>query len=119
MNNNKEILKYCPNFHKIVNADFTEGDVISNKLVDIYEDFIFKTDISNQENINLVKNIDHVLNSYIEDYSFRSTVQRELYNVKVKKNGNDILTSIVEAIIRIFNKYIYETTRKIYIARWI
>ncbi|MBE6161866.1 MAG: hypothetical protein E7158_06590 [Firmicutes bacterium] len=119
MNNNKLVLKYCPNFYKIVNMDFQEGDNISNKLVDIYEDFIFKADLSNEDNINLIKEIDHVLNSYIEDNSFRNKVQRDLLTVKVKRNGKDILTSIVEAIVGMFNKYIEETTRKIYIARWI
>ena len=119
MDNGKEILKYCPNFHNIINARFTEGDNISNKLVDIYEDFIFKTNVNDFEKIKLVQDIDHVLNSYIENYDFRNRVKKELYTVKVKKTGKDVLTSIVEAIIKIFNNYIYETTRKIYIARWI
>jgi hypothetical protein len=39
--------------------------------------------------------------------------------IKVKRTSKDILTSIVEAIINLFDKYIEETTRKIYIARWI
>lgn len=119
MNNNKLVLKYCPNFYKIINMDFQEGDSISNKLVDIYEDFIFKTDINNIENVNLIKEIDHVLNKYIEDNSFRNKVQKELFTIKVKRNGKDILTSIVEAIVGMFDKYVEETTRKIYIARWI
>lgn len=119
MKDNKLVLKYCPNFYKIVNMDFQEGDNISTKLVDIYEDFIFKTDITNVENVNLVKKIDSVLNSYIEDYTFRDKMKKELFSVKVKKTGKDILTAIVEAITHIFDKYIEETTRKIYIARWI
>ena len=119
MKNNKLVLKYCPNFYKIVNMDFQEGDNVSTKLVDIYEDFIFKADINNAENINLIKEIDKVLNSYIDDYSFRNKVQRELFTIKVKRTGKDILTSIVEAIVHLFDRYVEETTRKIYIARWI
>lgn len=119
MKNNKLVLKYCPNFYKIINMDFQEGDNISTKLVDIYEDFIFNTDLSNSENVKLVKDIDHVLNTYIEDYSFRNAVKNKLFTIKVKKTGKDILTLIVEAIINLFDKYIEETTRKIYIARWI
>ena len=119
MKNNKLVLKYCPNFYKIVNMDFQEGDNISTKLVDIYEDFIFKADITNIEDINLVKEIDHVINSYIEDYAFRNEVQNKLFTIKVKRTGKDILYSIVEAIIHMFDCYIEETTRKIYIARWI
>ena len=119
MKDNKLVLKYCPNFYKIVNMDFQEGDNVSTKLIDLYEDFIFKADLSNVENINLVQEFDHVLNSYIEDYSFRNKMKRELFTVKVKRTSKDILTSIVEAIIHIFDNYIEETTRKIYIARWI
>lgn len=113
------VLKYCPNFYRIVNMDFQEGDNISTKLVDIYEDFVFKADVNNIEDINLIKNIDHVVGSYIDDYSFRNEMQNKLFTVKVKRTGKDILWSIVEAIIHIFDKYIEETTRKIYIARWI
>lgn len=119
MKNNKLVLKYCPNFHKIVNMNFQEGDNISNKLVSIYEDFIFKADVTNIEDINLIKDIDYVLNSYIDDYSFRSEVQKKIFTIKIKKNGKDILWSIVEAIVNLFHVYLEETTRKIYIARWI
>ena len=77
MKDNKLVLKYCPNFYKIVNMDFQEGDNVSTKLIDIYEDFIFKADLTNIENVNLVKNFDHVLNSYIEDYSFRKKMKKE------------------------------------------
>ena len=118
MKNNKLVLKYCPNFYKIVNTNFQDGDNISSKLVDIYEDFIFKADVNNNEDIKLVKDIDHVINSYIEDYSFRNEVQKKLFTIKVKK-GKDILRTIVEAIISLFHVYLEETTRKIYIARWI
>ena len=119
MKNNKLVLKYCPNFYKIINMDFKEGDNISTKLVDIYEDFVFKADITNIEDINLLKEIDQVLNSYIEDYTFRNQVQNKLFSIKVKRNGKDILRSIVEAIIHMFDCYLEETTRKIYIERWI
>ena len=119
MKDNKLVLKYCPNFYKIVNMDFQEGDNVSTKLIDLYEDFVFKADLSNVENVNLVQEFDHVLNSYIEDYTFRTKMKKELFTVKIKKTGKDILTSIVEAIIHIFDNYIEETTRKIYIARWI
>lgn len=119
MENNKLVLKYCPNFYKIVNMDFQEGDTVSTKLVDIYEDFIFKADINDTEDLHLVKEIDHVIGSYVEDYAFRSEVQSKLFTVKVRKSTKDILWSIVEAIIHIFDNYIEETTKKIYIARWI
>lgn len=116
---NKLVLKYCPNFYRIVNMDLQEGDTISAKLISIYEDFIFKADLNNLEDINLIKKIDHVLGSYMDDFSFRNEMQSKLFTVKIKKTGKDFLWSVIEAIIHIFNNYVEETTRKIYIARWI
>lgn len=119
MNKNKLVLKYCPNFQRIIDMDFQDGDNISMKLVDIYEDFIFKANVENSEDVKLVKQFDKVVASYIDDYEFRKEIQDKLYKVKVKKNVADILKAIVEAIIGIFDVYLEETTRKIYIARWI
>ena len=89
-----------------MNIDLQEVDNISTKLVDIYEDFIFKADLTKEENIKLVKDIDHVLNSYIEDYAFRKEVKSKLFTIRIKKTGKDILTLIVEAIIGLLHKYI-------------
>ena len=33
MNKNKEVLKYCPNFYKIVNFVYDENDYITDKLI--------------------------------------------------------------------------------------
>ena len=38
MNKNKQILKYCPNFYKIINFDFFEDDHFTEKLIAIYEE---------------------------------------------------------------------------------
>ena len=39
MNSNKEVLKYCPNYYNIVNFDFSENDLISEKLISIYKSY--------------------------------------------------------------------------------
>ena len=38
--NSKDILKYCPNYYNIVNFDFNESDIISEKLINIYKNYI-------------------------------------------------------------------------------
>ena len=43
---NKKLLEYCPNFDKIINADFYEDDQITKKIIKIYEDFIFSVDLN-------------------------------------------------------------------------
>lgn len=118
MNNSKEILKYCPNYYNIVNFDFQENDLISEKLVNIYKSYIFSINIQNNEEIERVQELDRVLSNYIADYLFRSTLQKEIITVKVKKDNN-IIKNLVDIIIKIFSNYEEYTTRKIYISKWI
>ena len=118
MNSNKEILKYCPNYYNIINFDFKENDMISEKLINIYKNYIFSINIQNRDDIERVQELDRVLSNYIHDYLFRSTLQKEIVTVKVKKDNN-ILKSLAEIIIKIFSNYEEYTTRKIYISKWI
>ena len=118
MNDNKEVLKYCPNYYNIVNFDFSDNDVISEKLITIYRNYIFTVDLSNVEDVNRITELDRVLYNYIQDFLFRSTLQKEIITVKVKKDNN-VLRSLVDVIIRIFTNYEEYTTRKIYISKWI
>lgn len=119
MNKNKLVLSNCPNFYRIVNFEYFEEDFVTEKLIKIYEDFIFKANIENQEEIHIVKKIDYVLGRYIDDYLFRRRMQKEIYRVKVKKESTNILQGIVLSIIQIFNHYEEDTIRNIYISRWI
>lgn len=119
MNKNKEILKHCPNFRKIVEFDYLEDDNISEKLINFYTDFIFSVDLSNETELLYAKQIDKVLEQYIEDYNFRKEMKHSLKTLKVKSDGN-VLKSIIESILKIFDLYIEQTmTKKIYVTRWI
>ena len=118
MNDNNVVLKYCPNYYKIVNFDFQEEDLISEKLIGIYKNYIFSVNLNNREEVERIQELDHVLASYIADYLFRSTLQKEIVTVRVKKDNN-VLRNLVDVIIRIFTNYEEYTTRKIYISKWI
>mgnify|MGYP004644110177 CR=1 FL=1 len=114
MKKNKNILKYCPNFYKIINFEIIEGDYITNKLIQIYQDYIF-----NEENdLEDVTKLDFALNKYLEDYYFRKEMRRGLMEIRVKKD-HDIIKSIVSSIINLSENYEMGYTRNIYFARWI
>ncbi len=119
MHNNKIILSYCSNFNRIMSADFLEGDNLSLQLVKIYKDFIFKIDLNNPEDIKKVIDIDKTMGKYVEDYYFRKALRAEILTIKVKKTTGDVIRTIVENIISIFKRYELESTRKIYISKWI
>ena len=119
MDTNKEVLRYCPNFDRIMNFDYYEEDIVTERLISIYEKFIFSTNTMDEENRKLVQEIDRVLGKYIDDYAFRKEMQVQIFRVKVRKTCSNMLKAVVEGIIRIFEKYEEDSTRNIYISRWI
>ena len=118
MNRNKEFLKYCPNYYNIVNFDFQENDLISEKLVNIYKNYVFSININSSEEVEKLQELDRVFGNYLRDYLFRSTLQKEIVTVRVQ-NDNNIIRNLVDAIIKIFSNYEEYTTRKLYISKWI
>lgn len=119
MSENKQILKYCPNFYNIINFNPLQEDQLSDKIIKIYQEYIFKIDPNNQEDVKEIKELDEAVAKYINDYSFRSEVQKEIVKIKVKTSCKDVLKFFIEAIIKIFTNYQDYTTRVIYVSRWI
>lgn len=118
MKKNKIILEHCPNFYKINNFEFDEEDYITLKIFNIYEDYIFNIDETNEIELKKIEDLDYVLSKYIDDYSFRKDVQKGLLEIRVKRGAN-IIDTIINAILRIFEKYEEGYTRNIYFSRWV
>lgn len=118
MNKNKQILRHCPNFYKIVNFEYFEDDYLSEKLIDVYEDFVFKVDLSKKNEVAKLEQLDIVLNKYIDDYFFRKELKESMLNIRMRK-GEDVLTAIVNWIIGVFDNYEVGYTRNIYFSRWL
>lgn len=118
MNKNKQILKHCPNFYKIINFEYFEEDLLSEKLVSVYEDFVFKTSLYDKKRVSKLEQLDMILNKYIDDYFFRKELKTEMKKIKIRKD-EDILNAIVDWIIRVFDNYEVGYTRNIYFSRWL
>lgn len=116
---NKQLLEYCPNFDKIINADFYEDDHITKKIIKIYEDFIFSVDLNDVVKVKKMTNLDCLVAKYLTDYNFRIELQKALAEIKVSSKVKDIVDYIVTTLISIFEAYKEGYTRKIYIPRWI
>lgn len=117
--NNKDILEFAPNYLKIVNMEFYEGDKVSEKLIKLYEEFVFSIDLSSSSQKTKLKTLDIIMNKYINDLSFRKELVKRIDDIRVKTSIKDSVTYIVNKIIEIFNNYEESYTRNIYIPRWI
>ena len=115
---NKEVLKRCPNFYNIINFEYYSHDIISEKLIDVYSQYIFSTDVNNSEDMQNVEKLDRALYKYISDYCFREQIKKDIVKVKVHR-GEDVLKSIVDAIIKFFECYDTFCLRKVQVTRWI
>lgn len=115
---NKQILRHCPNFYKIINFEFYDDDDLSEKLISVYEDFIFGVDFKNRKMVKQVEQLDTVLFKYTNDYFFRKELKSEMQRIRVRKD-EDALTSIVSWIIKVYDDYEIGYTRNIYFSRWI
>lgn len=118
MKNNKLILKHCPNFYNIINYEYYAEDTLSAKLIEVYQDYVFKVDINNKVELSNLEELDNILGKYINDYSFRNELKSEMTRIRVRKD-EDILNAIVNWIIKVNDNYEVGYTRNIYFSRWI
>ena len=95
------------------------GDELTERIIRMYQEYIFRINIHNEDEVNEIKELDAAVAKYIDDYSFRKEVQRQIMSIKVKNDCKDIIKYFIDAIIRIFSTYEDYTTRVIYISRWI
>jgi len=117
MNKNKQVLKYCPNFYKIINFEYYDDDELSERLIDVYKDYAFKVDINDKNELAKLEQVDKILDKYISDYFFRKELRAEMKKIKVRKD-EDILVAIINWIIKVFDNYEVGYTRNIYFSRW-
>ena len=116
---NKKVLEYCSNYEKIICFEYLEDDLISAKLIKVDTEYVFKANLNSEDELKELIRLDYVLGRYIDDYEFRRELKKEIVHVKIKKSCTDILRAIVASIIKIFDNYLENSTRRIHIARWI
>ncbi len=116
---NKKILKYCPDYYKIINQEFDESDIVAVKLLQIFQEYIFTIDTESKSDIKLVTDLSASINKYFEDAEFKKELVGTISSLKVNKNASNLLRSIAEEIVKCHKKYLEYYTRNLYIPRWI
>ena len=116
---NKIILKYCPNYYRIINEEFYELDYISDKVIKVLQAYIFTVNIKNKPELKRITELDKALVRYFDDREFKTYLTNHLIALKVSKKEPNIMKYIANAIIEAHEKYLEGFTRNLYISRWI
>ena len=116
---NKIILKYCPNYYRIINEEFYDLDFVSDKVIQVLQSYIFSVDIKNKPELKRITELDKALVRYFDDRDFKTYLTNILVALKVSKKETDIMRFIAETIIKAYEKYLEGYTRNLYIAKWI
>ena len=117
--NNKIILKYCPDYFRIINEEFNELDYMTDKVIGIYQSYIFSVDVNNKADLKLVNTLNKAIARYIDDREFKTILNNFLVSLKVSKSETDVIGYIAKKIISEYEKYMEGWTRNLYIPRWV
>lgn len=116
---NKVVLKYCPDYYRIINEEFNELDYMSDKIIQVFQQYIFSIDIRNKSDIKKISSLNKAIVRYFDDREFKTILTNFLLALKVPKGTKNVVSIIVDNIIEQHLKYMEGFTRNIYIPRWI
>lgn len=116
---NKVVLKYCPDYYRIINEEFNELDYMSDKIIQVFQQYIFSIDIRDKNDIKKISSLNKAIVRYFDDREFKTILTNFLLALKVPKGTKNVISIIVDNIIEQHLKYMEGFTRNIYIPRWI
>lgn len=116
---NKIVLKYCPDYFRIINEEFSELDLMTDKVIQIYQNYIFTINIKDKAQVKKVTTLNSAVARYFDDREFKTLLTNVLVSLKVPKGTKDVVDIIVSTIIKEYEKYLEGFTRNLYIPRWI
>ncbi len=116
---NKIIVKYCKDYYRIINEEFSELDFMSGKLIQIYQTYIFSINARIKQQLKSAVDLNTAVARYFDDRDFKTILTNMLKTLKVSKSETNVIGYIVNAIINEYNKYMEGYTRNLYISRWI
>lgn len=116
---NKVVLKYCPDYFRIINEEFNEFDLMTDKVIQIYQTYIFSIDIRNKSQVKKITDLNKAIVRYFDDREFKTLLTTTLSTLKVPKGTKDVMSIVVSTIIKEYDRYMEGFTRNLYIPRWI
>ena len=116
---NKIVIKYCKDYYRIINEEFSELDIMSDKVIEIYQEFIFSINPRNKSELKEAIELNKTVVRYFDDREFKTILSNSLKSLKVSKSEKNLVSYIAKYMISEFNKYMEGYTRNLYIPRWI
>lgn len=116
---NKIVLKYCKDYYRIINEEFSELDFLSDKVIQIYQTFIFSINARKKEELKKATDLNTAVVRYFDDREFKTILNSFLTALKVSKKETNVIGFIAGEIIKEYDKYMEGFTRNLYIPRWI
>ena len=116
---NKIIVKYCKDYYRIINEEFSELDFMSDKVIQIYQTFIFSINARKKDELKKATDLNTAVVRYFDDREFKTILNGFLAALKVSKKETNVIGFIANEIIKEYNKYMEGFTRNLYIPRWI
>ncbi len=117
--NNKIILKYCPDYFRIINEEFNDLDYMMDKVIGVYQTYIFSVNVNNKADLKSVNSLNNAVARYIDDREFKKILNNFLVSLKVAKSETNVIGFIAKKIIQEYEKYMEGWTRNLYIPRWL
>ncbi|MBR4178500.1 MAG: hypothetical protein IKR57_04045 [Bacilli bacterium] len=116
---NKIVLKYCKDYYRIINEEFGELDLLSDKVIQIYQSFIFSINARKKEELKKATDLNKTVVRYFDDREFKTIMNNFLTTLKVSKKETNVIGFIAGEMIKEYDKYMEGFTRNLYIPRWI
>jgi len=116
---NLEILKYCPDYYKIIEEEIMDNDTVSTKIIQIFQEYTFSIDVNNKEQVILLKKLTDAVKRYFEDNEFKKEVSNLMATLRIKVGINNVFEFISKKIVEVYDKYLEFYTRNLYIPRWV
>ena len=116
---NKIIIRYCPDYYRIINERFSSLDYMSDKVIKVYQTYIFSVEPRNRSELKRAISLNSAIVKYFDDRDFRIILSDSLKSLKVPKGATDVINRIVNMILDSYARYMEGYTRNLYIPKWI
>lgn len=119
ISNVKKILNCCPYYDDIINSEVDYEDELSYDLIDWYKDLIFSCNANNEEEVKIIKLIDHSMYLYVNSYKYKIGLKKIIDINDIDLNSDKKIKNLIKKIINYTTKYENNEILNITNGRWL